>query len=245
MNEVINLIKSHKSVRKYLSKPIEDEILMEILASAQAASTSSFKQAYSIIGIKDIEKRKILTKLCGEQSYIEECPVFLVFCADLNKLSVACNMNELEMDKGYTESFIIGTVDAALAAQNALIAAESLGIGGVYIGGIRNNPKDVSELLELPKGVYAVFGMCLGYPNENNEIKLRLPLEAVYFEDKYSLNERIDYIKSYDKAVSDYYIERTGGKRNDTWTNQMAQLNSKPQRPHMKEFLRDQGFDMK
>lgn len=242
MNEVINLLKSHRSIRKYLNKPVSNEAFEAIITSAQAASTSSFMQAYTIIRIDDKEERSLLAKLSGEQPYIEECPLFLVFCADLNKLDLACQMNNSSMEKGYTESFIIATVDTALAAQNALVAAESLGLGGVYIGGIRNNPREVSKLLSLPKNTYPLFGMCLGYPDENPDIKLRLPSNVACSIDKYDVNKKIDLIKSYDKSISDYYIKRTDGVRNDTWTGQMAKLVSRPARPHMRDFLDEQGF---
>ncbi|MBL4935387.1 oxygen-insensitive NADPH nitroreductase [Clostridium sp. YIM B02515] len=242
MNETINLIKSHKSIRKYLNKPVKDNIIKEIISSAQAASTSSFMQAYTIINVMDIEKRNTIRILSGDQTYIEECPLFLVFCADLHKFEIAGSLNSEQIEQGYTEAFIIATVDTALAAQNAMLAAESLGLGGVYIGGIRNNPNEISKLLELPDNVYAVFGMCLGYPADNPETKLRLPLDAVCCTDKYDIDSKIDLIKQYDKKISDYYIERTNALRSDTWTRQMAKHMSKPLRPHMKEFLDRKGF---
>lgn len=242
MNSTVNLLKNHSSVRKFTNKKIDSEILNEILTSAQAASTSSFMQAYTIIKITDEKKRISITKLSGDQSYIEECPVFLVFCADLHKFEIACNLNNNQMALGYTEGFIIATVDAALSAQNAMVAAEALGLGGVYIGGIRNNPEEISKLLKLPENVYAVFGMCLGYPEEKVDVKLRLPLEVVCCENEYAVDMKIDLIKKYDNDISNYYISRTNGTRNDTWTAQMAFLTSKPLRPHMKDFLTSKGF---
>ena len=242
MNETINLINSHKSIRKFLKKDIEKNIINNILTSAQAASTSSFMQAYTIIKINDTEKRKAIAALAGNQIYVEECPLFLVFCADLHKFDIACKLNDREMEAGYTEAFIIATVDAALAAQNAMIAAESYGLGGVYIGGIRNNPKEISKLLELPDNVYAVFGMCLGYPDENPDLKPRLPIDVICCEDRYNVDEKINSIKQYDKEISNYYLQRTNGQRNETWTEQMSKHMSKPLRPHMKIFLGNKGF---
>ncbi|KXG74112.1 oxygen-insensitive NADPH nitroreductase [Thermotalea metallivorans] len=245
MNEVIRFMKSHRSIRKFTDKPIEDHLLKEIIESAQWASSSTFVQAYSIIGIKNPQTKKRLAYLCGEQPYIASCPVFLVFCADLHRLKMACEIHGTEMVGEYTESFIMATVDTALASQNAMLAAESLGLGGVYIGGIRNNPQEVSELLKLPEHVYPVFGICLGYPAEDPERKPRLPVEVVYKEEIYDDRADLEKIREYDKVISEYYLVRTKGKRNDTWTRQMAEKMQKETRPHMKEFLTKRGFLMK
>lgn len=242
MNDTINLIKSHKSIRKFLNKPLEEYKINEIISCSQAASTSSFMQAYTIIRVNDMKKRKALYELSGNQSYILECPLFLVFCADLHKFEIACELNGTKVSEGYTEAFIISTVDTSLAAQNTILAAESLGLGGVYIGGIRNNPEEVSKLLELPQNVYPVFGMCLGYPDENPDLKQRLPMEVILCEDRYDVNDKLGSIKDYDAFISNYYEQRTNGLRKDTWTEQMAKLISKPLRPHMKEFLQNKGF---
>ncbi|MFT9496258.1 oxygen-insensitive NADPH nitroreductase [Anaerosolibacter sp.] len=245
MNDVIRLIKSHRSIRKFTEQGIDESLLKEIIECAQWASSSSFVQAYSIIGIKDQETKKLLARLCGEQSYIEACPVFLVFCADLNRLKMACTLHKTEMMGEYTESFIMATADAALAAQNAMIAAESLGLGGVYIGGIRNNPEEVSKMLKLPEFVYPVFGICLGYPAQDPGSKPRLPLEVIYKEEVYDTKNDLAAIEAYDEKISAYYVERTRGKRNDSWTQQMAQKMEAETRPHMKEFLKNRGFQMK
>jgi len=245
MNETVNLLKSHKSIRKYKDQPIEVEKIKTIIECAQSAPTSSFIQAYTIISVTNIKNRKKIAFLSGDQNYIEQCPLFLVFCADLNRSKSSCEVNDKAMADGNTETFILATVDAALAAQNTLIAAESLGLGGVYIGGVRNNPLDICKILNIPSGVYPVFGMCLGYPNHNPDKKERLPQDVVFKTDEYNTDGDADKIKEYDEHISDYYKIRTKGKRSDTWTNQVSSLMSEPQRPHMKDFLEKQGFKMK
>jgi nitroreductase len=245
MNETINLLKAHKSIRKYKEQPIEEEKIKAIIECAQSASTSSFIQAYTIISVVDKSKRKSIAQLSGEQTYVEDCPLFLVFCADLNRIKTSCEINHKTMSEGYTETFIVATVDATLAAQNALIAAESLGLGGVYIGGIRNNPIEISKILNIPSGVYPVFGMCIGYPNHAPDIKFRLPLDVIFKIDEYNTTDDAQKIEKYDAEISTYYEKRTHGKRSDTWTSQVSNLMDKPQRPHMKDFLDGQGFKMK
>ena len=193
----------------------------------------------------DPDKKKRLAALCGDQKHIEECPVFLVFCADLHRIDKACSMNAEKIEGGYTEGFILATVDTALVAQNIMIAAESVGLGGVYIGGMRNNPQDVCELLHIPHNVYPVFGMCLGYPERINDTKPRLPLSLVLKEDTYSTDGDDEILKEYDALISDYYRKRTNNKRSDTWTENTAALFKAKQRPHMRQFLTSRGFEMK
>jgi len=245
MTETVNLLKNHKSIRNYKDQPVEYDKVKTIIECAQNASTSSFIQAYTIISVVSKDNRKNIAHLAGDQSYIEQCPLFLVFCADLNRSKSSCELNNKTMAEINTETFILATVDAALAAQNALIAAESLGLGGVYIGGIRNNPSEISKILNIPSGVYPVFGMCLGYPADDQDVKERLPMSVVFKTDFYNTDGDARKIEEYDAKISAYYKNRTNGKRLDTWTNQVSAIMSKPQRPHMKDFLEEQGITIK
>ena len=244
MNQVIDQIKSHRSIRKFRRDPINNEKLLAIIEAAGAAATSNFIQAYSVIRVTNMKNRKQIAELAGSQSWVETSPLFLVFCADLKRSEEACLYENKKMVSGFTEQFIIATVDVTLAAQNAMIAAESLGLGGVYIGGIRNDPEKVCELLKIPKHVYPVFGMCLGYPDEKPEQKPRLPVNVILKEDYY-YDDQTD-LKRYNKTCKDYYQNRSNGSRNDTWTRQISDIMSDPApRPHMKEFLKKKGFGIK
>ncbi|NQU04016.1 MAG: oxygen-insensitive NADPH nitroreductase [Syntrophaceae bacterium] len=245
MNEVINTMKGHRSIREFKDLPVKEELVRAILSAAQCASTSNHIQAYTIIRVNNREKRRAIAELAGPQSWVERCPLFLVFCADLHRLDRACKMQGKEMVRGYTEQFIIATVDTALVAQNAMLAAESLGLGGVYIGGIRNDPQKVSDLLRIPDNVYPVFGMCLGYPDDDPEAKPRLPLEVVLKEDEYTTVGDEEIIDTYDDITSDYYKRRSSNKKDDSWTKQVAQMMSQVSRPHMRSFIVNKGFDVK
>lgn len=243
MNQVIALLKDHRSIRKFKQEPISNEMVLSIIDAAGSAATSNFIQAYSVIRVINKDNRKQLAELTGSQSWVEDSPLFLVFCADLKRAENACLLENKEMVSGYTEQFIIATIDVALAAENAIVAAESMGLGGVFIGGIRNNPYAVCELLKIPKHVYPVFGMCLGFPDEKPEQKPRLPAEMILHEDYYHENQTD--LEKYNKTTNDYYQSRSTGSRDDTWTRQISDMVSKPSRPHMKEFLKKKGFDIK
>jgi FMN reductase (NADPH) len=242
MNEVIRLLQNHRSIRKFTEQQLSEEQIEAIIKSAQMASTSSNVQAYSIIGVTDPQMKKKLAHLAGDQKYVEECPIFFVFCADLHRIQTACRMREQEMMYQLMEPFLVATIDAALAAQNAIVAAESMGLGGVYIGGIRNHPGAVSELLQLPPLVYPVFGMCIGYPAQDPLVRPRMRMQAIYHENTYDAGKYEKEIKHYDEVTKEYYLKRSNGKIQTTWSEQMAERFSKPVRAHMRKFLEDRGF---
>ena len=245
MNPTINLLKSHRSIRKFTEKKISSEQLEELILAGQAAATSSFLQGVTVIRVTEPKIKKAFVEISGGQSYVETAAEFLVFCADLNRSSLCCEWHGASATEGFTEQFIIATVDVALFAQNVVVAAESEGLGICYIGGIRNNPGLATELLELPENVYPVFGLCLGYPAQDPETKPRLPLSVVMKENRYSSDEDKGEIETYDETVREYYRSRTGGKKEMSWSQQMSGLLSKESRPHMRGFLKDQGFEMK
>ena len=163
MNDVIKLLNAHRSIRKFTDQAIPQGLLRELIQAGQAAATSSHVQAYTVIHVKDAANREAIAELAGGQGYVASSAAFLVFCADMKRPTEASERTGANVERGMTEQLLVATVDTALMAQNVAVAAESEGLGICYIGGIRNNPEAVSELLRLPAHVYPVFGMCLGY----------------------------------------------------------------------------------
>jgi len=242
MNAVIELLKQHRSIRKFRPDPIDQDTVDALVEAGQCAATSSFIQACTVIQVDDPELRSQLAECAGNQIYVATAPRFLVFCADMRRHQLACQMHGAEMQSGYTEQFLTASLDCALFAQNVAIAAESLGLGLVYIGGLRNRIERVSTLLELPELVYPVFGLCLGYPDQNPEIKPRLPLNVVLKRDRYDDSQDHDAIAEYDEQVLEYYRTRTGGSKEMTWSEQISGMLIKEARPHMLPFLHSRGF---
>ncbi|XID92329.1 oxygen-insensitive NADPH nitroreductase [Paenibacillaceae bacterium WGS1546] len=241
MNPTIDLLRRHRSIRRYVDRPLAPEQIEAIIASAQAASTSSNVQAYTVIGVSDAAIRARLAELAGNQAYVERCGLFLVWCADLHRLREASAMNDAPFSPNM-ESLLVATVDTALAAQNAAIAAESLGLGICYIGGIRNHPQAVSELLQLPELTYPVFGMCVGVPDQESGVRPRFDKEAVYHENAYDAKHTRQHIQAYDAVMRPYYRERSQGKLDANWSQGIADKYRQPVRAHMKSFLEGRGF---
>lgn len=248
-NPVIDLLSRHRSIRKFNSRPVGDDTLKGLVKAAQCASTSHHVQAYTIIQVKDSENRQAIADLAGPQPWVAQAPVFLVFCADLTRLVAAARHHGVPEEIGWAEQLIVATVDTALVAQNLMVAAESMGLGGVFIGGIRNDPEQVCDLLNIPDQAFPVFGLCLGYPEQIPDTKPRLPVTQVlrqdYFQapgEKENSSGLPKEVTNFDGTLHNYYKNRDSNLKDQTWTGQMAELTGRIIRPWMKAFLEKKGF---
>ncbi|MDX1267825.1 MAG: oxygen-insensitive NADPH nitroreductase [Oceanisphaera sp.] len=238
MSAAIEVMRHHRSIRKFTKQALNDEQREAIMASAQAASSSSFLQASTVIQVTDPELRFRVMALCGNQAYIGSAAEFWVFCADFHR-----HLQWVpEAKTGFAEQLLIGAIDTALMGQNALTAAESLGLGGVFIGAVRNQPFELCDLLGLPKGVIPLFGLCLGYPDQDPEPKPRLPTSLMFCENRYPAHVDEEQMQRYDQQVQEYYRTRSGGNKDMSWTGQIGETLAKEARPFMLEFLHNQGF---
>lgn len=237
MTPTIDLLCAHCSIRHFTDKPISEAQREAILSGAQATSSSSFLQCTSIIRITDSAMREQLVTLTGGQQHVAQAAEFWVFCADFNRHLQICPEAEL----GLAEQLLLGVVDTAMMGQSALIAAESLGLGGVYIGGIRNSIQAVTELLGLPKHVLPLFGLCLGWPADNPDLKPRLPASIVVHENHY---QPVDAkaLADYDERLAQYYLSRSTNNRRDTWSDHIRRTIIKESRPFILDYLHKQGW---
>lgn len=256
----------HRSVRSFLDTPVSDAQLETIVTAAQRASTSSNLQAWSVIAIRDEDRRRRLSAALGGHSYIETAPVFLVWVADLARNARIVQAyapqfgveldTEIDTDAdtagspaslGYIELTLVGAVDVGIAAQNALLAAESLGLGGVFVGGIRNNPAAVAAELGLPRHSFAMVGMSIGVPDpaESTGLKPRLPLSGVLHHEMYDAEAWRTATAQYEDDYRAYF--ETQGAPNRSWVRTIVSRLGKLQGLHgretMRASLREQGFD--
>ena len=249
-NEAINLLLSHKSVRSYKPDLLPDGTLETLLAAAQSAATSSNLQLWSLVAITDPDKKRELAKVAGNQKHIEQCPLFLVWLADLSRNQRMGEEEGVEMEvMPFVETFLVAAIDAALAAQNAVIAAESLQLSTVYIGAMRNNPEKVAELLQLPSEVFGVFGLCVGYASSDikAEVKPRLPQAAIAFNEVYGNPDEQKLRINYDNEMTKF-SERNEMSA-DTWTNRvlgrMGKLSGMNGREKLMGILNSMGFPLR
>ena len=191
-----------RTIRKYSSEPVTDEMLENILKKGCRASTTGNMQVYSIIITRDASKKKELAPSHFNQKMITEAPVVLTFCADFNRFNKWCR--ERKADPGYDNflSFFTAAIDALLVAQTVCIAAEDEGLGICYLGTTTYMAHKIIETLSLPKGVVPVTTVTLGWPAEIPEQPDRLPLKAIIHNETYQ-----DYSSD---DIDIYYCEKEG-----------------------------------
>lgn len=206
-NSVLDLQLAHRSVRQFGPRDVSDAELDAIVAAAQSAPSSSNLQPWSVVAVRDDARKRRLAELAGHQRFIAQAPLFLVWVADLGRARrIAQRAGSVVDAADYLETTIIGFVDTALAAQNAVVAIESLGLGSVFVGAIRNRPEDVAAELDLPPHTVAAFGLAVGEPDpaENADVKPRLPKAAVLHRENYQSVPADAHIPVYDERLAAY-----------------------------------------
>ena len=183
--EIIKNLLSHRSIRKYANRQIEQPLLDKILEAGIRSSNTGNMQIYSVVITRDEEKRKALAKMHFNQKMVIDAPVVMTICADVNRFHKWCEQRNAGIAYDNFLWFLTGTIDATIVTQNICIAAESEGLGICYIGTVNYNTPEISEFLNLPKGVVPVTTITMGYPDENPEQNERLPLDGVVHYETY------------------------------------------------------------
>jgi len=196
MLEIKDQITNHRSIRKYRSETIPDDILSKILEAGIKASNTGNMQVYSMIVTKDEELRKQLWEVHFKQNMVLQAPVHITFCADVNRFSKWCKLRKAEPGYDNFLWFYNATIDAILVSQNVALSAESFGLGICYLGTTAYNAGRIIEILKLPKGVIPITAIVVGYPDEQPPLTGRLPLEAVVHNETYCdySDEKIDQL---------------------------------------------------
>ncbi len=206
MNAVIDTILNHRTYRDFEPNVvIPNNELDAILACAQQAPSWMNGQHYSIIHIDDVQLREKIVTLQPRNPQIGTCSVFLVFVADLYRAklaSEACDGSFAAV--GTPDTVLTMTVDASLAAQNALTVAESLGYGVCPVGGLRLIAPELVDLLDLPPYTFPLFGLCIGKPNVDMRVKPRLPKSAIVHKNRYQTQTLAQQLAQYEQTMLDF-----------------------------------------
>jgi nitroreductase len=211
-SEVVELQLRRRSVRRFLPGGVSDGQLRTLVAAAQSAPTSSNLQPWSVVAVRDPARKERLATLAADQRFVAEAPLLLVWVVDLARHRRLAARAGVPVDAtDYLETTLLGFVDTALAAQNAVLAAESLGLGSVFVGAVRNHPEEVAGELGLPPGCVAAFGLAVGVPDpaEDAGVKPRLPQSAVLHHEQYDAAKADAQLDVYDARLA-AYDERHG-----------------------------------
>lgn len=249
-NAVLEGLLAHRSVRAFLNQPLPEGTLETLVAAAQSAASSSNLQVWSLVAVEEPARKARLAALAGNQRHIVEAPLLLVWLADLSRVRRLGERADVELEAvPFLESLLLGTIDAALAAQNAVVALESLGLGSVYIGAIRNDIEAVAAELHLPADVYPVFGLAIGHPDPQRpaKVKPRLPQPAVLHRETYGTAPEAAAIEAYDQSLGAFY--RSEGLTAANWSEQvlarLGRVAALHGREHLVEALKKRGFGLR
>jgi len=220
-SETLGLLLRHRSVRAFTRDEVSEEHITAIVAAAQSAASSSNNQSWSVVEVRDPDRLHRLVTEAGGSDLIAEAPVVLLFVADWSRASdIARWHDEPAHAASYLESTLVGFVDAGIAAQSALVAAEALGLGTVYLGSLRNHPEVAAAEIGLPQGAAVAFGVAIGWPDpaDTAGIKPRLPQSAVRSRERYRPIARED-VEAYEGELAAYNASQG---RAGSWTRQVV-----------------------
>ncbi|MFX1468628.1 MAG: nitroreductase family protein [Promethearchaeota archaeon] len=233
-NEVIRVINNRCSVRNYDSKPLSQKEIDIIIHAAMRAPTAGNMMFYSIIEIKNQEKKDKLVITCDNQPHIAKAPLVLLFLADMQRwydyyeisgIKKLCIKKNLVYRTPDESDLLLACCDALIAAQNAVLAAESMGIGSCYIGDIMENIEIHREMFNLPRWVFPIILVCFGYPKQDPSkriLKPRFPKNFIHLIDTYKRFNKEDFsemfkdfeketlVKNAENLGQDYYLRKTG-----------------------------------
>lgn len=241
-NPIIKLMTEHASTRNYNDQPVEPEKLDALIEGAMRGPTSINSQQVSLVITKDAERRKTIAELAGGQRWIAEAPVFITLVADLHKTEVALEgIGKQQVIQDSVEGFGVTAVDVGITLGNLMTAARALGLSIVPIGGIRNNPQKMIEMLKLPQHTFPLVGLCVGYSDNPGIPKPRLPKATFVHRETYSSEGLKQHIADYNHELVEHW-QKTGRSDGDDWSTSIASYYTRIYYPDELQALKDQGF---
>ena len=245
MNETINLLMKHRTIRKFTKDKIRDEDLKMMLEASNRAPSANGLQKYSIIHVTDKNIKDKLSQI-GKQSYMKDATELFIFIADLfRNAQIAKEKGENESLFTSFEMLFQSIGDCYIACQNLVVAAESLGYGTNYFGNIFNDIDKVIEILKLPKLTFPVIALGIGIIDQNPQVKPRMNLENKVFDNSYKIyDDYLETFKEYDNIMQTYYDLRDANRRVDSDTNQVITQAKKSfiERKDILKSIEKQGF---
>jgi nitroreductase/FMN reductase [NAD(P)H] len=248
LDELTRIVE-HRSHRRYSAQAVEPGLLRLLFACALSAPSKSDLQQADIIHVADRAKVDAIAALIPDMPWIAEAPVVLVFCGNHRRIHQIAQWRGIPFANDHLDHFMNAAVDAAIVMTTFIRAAEAVGLGTCPISAIRNKPREVSALLELPERVFPVAGMTLGYPAHEGRITPRLPLDATVHVDRFDDSRVRDHVDAYD-ARRDRLLPYRSVRRKERygtpplygWSEDKARQYSTPERADFGAFIREKKF---
>ena len=251
--EAIQSLLQRRVIRKYKNAPLTEETINLLLSAAQSAPTKSNLQQYSIIMVSDSMLRDRIAALAPSMPWMKTAPLIAVFLGDVRRIRRLAEMRGHAYQNNNADTFMNAAVDAAVAMQCFMIAADHLGLGTCPISYIRDRIDDVAELLHLPDGVFPIAGLCVGYADDPGHVSMRLPQKIVVHQNHYDDSELEADIGKFDERAharlalppaKQRHIDKYGVLDKCTWSENAARQLSLPERAGFAEFLRRKGIEL-
>jgi nitroreductase/FMN reductase [NAD(P)H] len=250
LGELVRIVE-HASHRKYADRAVEPGLLRLLFACALSAPSKSDLQQADIVHVADREKVRAITALVPGMPWIADAPVLLVFCANNRRIRQMGEWRGKPYANDHLDHFMNSAVDAGIVMTTFIRAAEAVGLGTCPISGIRNKPREVSALLELPDWVFPVAGLTVGYPAQPGRITPRLPLEVTVHVDRFDESGVREHIDDYDRrrhAIMPFRKQRRAERFGTVdfygWSEDKARHYGVPERADFGAFIREKGFKL-
>lgn len=247
-NETMELLTRHRTVRQFQPREVDQAHTNALAVAAQSAASGSNLQMWSVIEVRNRETISEIAKICT-QTHVAAAPVVLIWLADYSRIQrIAERTEESAESIGFVDTLLSCVVDVGIAAQNAVVAAESFGLGTVYLGSVRNNAQRIAELLELPQLTIPMMGLSIGWPDplEDADVKPRLPLSTVLHHEKYNSVAFDEAIDVYEPISAEYYRRFNLG---ESWIERVHERavdgRSERNKAYMTGWLKEHGFGLK
>ena len=237
--------------RAFKPDPIDDDLLEILLACAQSGPTKSNLQQYSIMVLRDKERIGKLADLVPTMPWIADAPLVMIFLGDVRRIRRLADWRKHDYQNNVADTFMNAAVDAAIALQSFVIAAEAEGLGACPISYIRNRLDELQELLALPEGVFPIAGLCVGWPARRRPVSLRLPPSVVVHHETYDDSNLTDEVAAYDERAHERQPIAPGSQRHRdlygelekcVWSENVTRQLSRPERDNFADWLRRNGI---
>jgi len=250
-NQTLEIIEKRRTIREYESKPLTQEEINVIIRGAMRAPTAGNMMMYSIIQVADQEKKDKLAITCDNQPHIAKAPLILIFLADMQRwwdyfyysnVPDLCENIKIIFETPQESDLLLACCDALIAAQNAVITAEALGIGSCYIGDIIENIETHRELFNLPKWVFPITLLCFGYPKEDKEkipLTPRFPQKYIHFINQYKRLNPNDFDEMFKNVDRSFNLKEAKNLGQQFYLGKLGANFSKEMRRSVKVAIKD------